>query len=51
MGDNGIAIDHHGHVYVNQDFSVGRRGCSDVIAEIDPNGHLRTVWQSALTRY
>jgi hypothetical protein len=50
MGDNGIAIDRHGKVYVNQDFLVGRRGCVDMLAEIDPNAHLRTLWRSALTR-
>jgi len=38
MGDNGIAIDRHGHVYVNQDFSIDRRGCTDVIVEIDQTG-------------
>lgn len=50
MGDNGIAIDRHGNVYVNQDFLVRGRGCVDVIAEIDPGKNLRTLWHSAPSR-
>lgn len=50
MGDNGIAIDHRGRVYVNQDFLVAHRGCTDVIAEIDPDGQMRTLWRSTATR-
>lgn len=50
MGDNGLAIDRRQHVYVNQDFLVAGRGCTDVIVEIDPNRHLRTLWHSPLTR-
>jgi hypothetical protein len=50
MGDNGIAIDRHGSVYVNEDFLVDRRGCTDVIVDIDPAGHMRKLWRSALTR-
>ena len=50
MGDNGIAIDRYGRVYVNQDYLVAHRGCTDVITEIAPNRHMRTLWQSALTR-
>jgi hypothetical protein len=29
---------------------VLHRGCTDVIAEIRPNGHMRTLWHSALSR-
>lgn len=50
MGDNGIAIDRRGNVYVNQDFLVAHRGCTDVIVEIDPNGHMRMLWRSPATR-
>jgi len=50
MGDNGIAIDHHRHVYVNEDYLVRHRGCTDVIVEIDPSGHMRTLWHSAPSR-
>ena len=50
MGDNGIAIDRHGNVYVDQDLPVVHRGCADVIVEIDPNRHMRTLWHSTLTR-
>ena len=46
----GIAINRHGNIYVNQDFLFGRRGCADIIVEIDPNRHMRTLWHSALTR-
>jgi len=51
MGDNGIAIDRHRHVYVNEDYLLAHRGCTDVIIEIDPNGHMRTLWRSTLTRF
>jgi hypothetical protein len=43
MDDNGIAIDPHGNVYVNQDFLVGRRGCTDVIFEIHASGRIQAV--------
>jgi len=46
----GIAINRHGTIYVNQDFLFGRRGCADIIVEIEPNGHMRALWHSALTR-
>lgn len=50
MGDNGIAVDRRGKIYVDQDFSVGRRRCTDIIVEIDPNRRMRTLWRSAPTR-
>lgn len=50
MGDNGLAVDGRQDVYVNQDFLVAGRGCSDAVVEIGPNRHLRTIWRSPVTR-
>lgn len=50
MGDNGIAIDRNHDVYVNQDFLVPGRGCTDALLEIGPNRHLRALWRSTPSR-
>jgi hypothetical protein len=42
----GIANDHEGNVYVDQDFLIGRHGCADVIFEIRSNGLPRSLWRS-----
>jgi hypothetical protein len=47
MGDNGIAIDRHGNIYVNPDFLFGRHGCTDVILEIHASGPVSMLWRSA----
>jgi hypothetical protein len=46
----GIAIDRQRTVFVDQDYLFGRRGCADVIFEIEPSGPIRALWQSAVTR-
>ena len=50
IGDGGIAVDRHGTIYIDQDFLVARRDCADVIVKIDPKGHMRALWHSALSR-
>lgn len=50
MGDGGIAVDHRGDVYFDQDFLIRRSGCSSIIFEINSNGHMRKLWRSASMR-
>jgi hypothetical protein len=50
MGDGGIAVDHLGDVYFDQDFLIPHSGCSSAIFEINWRGQMRKLWRSASMR-